>query len=75
MRPSAPVTSTVLISVCLELAFVCAGATVLKLGVGLPKPTCRGRLQTTPCCFVSRDVVMSDGEKAVRDAFRCVARR
>ena len=31
---------------------VCASTTVLKMGVGLPKPTCRGRLQTTPCCCV-----------------------
>ena len=29
---------------------VCAGATVLKMGAGLPEPTCRGWLQTTPCC-------------------------
>jgi len=27
---------------------------VLKMGVGLPKPACRGRLQTTRCCCVQK---------------------
>lgn len=31
---------------------VSAGTTVLKMGVGLPEPACRGRLQTTPGCCV-----------------------
>jgi len=31
---------------------VSAGATVLKMGVGLPEPACRGWLQTTPGCCV-----------------------
>ena len=31
---------------------VSAGATVLKMGVGLPEPACRGRLQTTLGCCV-----------------------
>lgn len=31
---------------------VSASTTVLKMGVGLPEPACRGRLQTTPGCCV-----------------------
>ncbi len=31
---------------------VSASITVLKMGVGLPEPACRGRLQTTPGCCV-----------------------
>src|SRR5450759_308852 len=27
---------------------------VLKMGVGLPKPACRSRLQTTRCCWVQK---------------------
>ena len=27
---------------------------VLKIGVGLPKPTCRSRLQTAQCCCVQK---------------------
>jgi len=27
---------------------------VLKMGVGLPKPACRSRLQTTRCCCVQK---------------------
>jgi len=31
---------------------VSASITVLKMGAGLPEPACRGRLQTTPGCWV-----------------------
>jgi Transposase domain (DUF772) len=33
---------------------VSAGTTVLKMGAGLPKPACRGRLQTARCCCVEK---------------------
>lgn len=33
---------------------------VPKMGVGLPKPACRSRLQTARCCCVQKGVVVSD---------------
>ena len=36
-----------------------------KMGDGLPKSACRGRLQTAQCCCVKKDVVVSDCGKVI----------